>query len=405
MAGWPARLGVPVEIREDGRFVCSIAAFKRWAKGRRELRMEWFYRDMRRRTGLLMEGDAPEGGQWNFDQDNRKPARAGLTFHKPIQVAPDAVTQDVLRLVNRCFVDHFGDLEPFWFAVTRADAERARDWFLDHALPRFGDYQDAMLKGERFLFHSILSPYINLGLLDPLDICRRVEARYRAGLAPLNAAEGFIRQIIGWREYVRGIYWLMADEGDYARWNTLTATRPLPAFYWTGDTAMACLREAVTQTREEAYAHHIQRLMITGNFALIAGLDPHAVHEWYLSVYADAYEWVEAPNTIGMSLHADGGVLASKPYAASANYIRKMSNYCDGCRYDAAMRTGPNACPFNFLYWDFIDRHAERFAKNPRMAFPVKTLSRFSAAEREAIRREAKTFLDGLEPADPGWTR
>jgi deoxyribodipyrimidine photolyase-related protein len=288
--------------------------------------------------------------------------------------------------------------------VTRPDAERARDWFLTHALARFGDYQDAMLKGEKFLFHSLLSPYINLGLLDPLDVCRRVEARYRAGLVPLNAAEGFIRQIIGWREYVRGIYWLMAEEGDYTRRNALNANRPLPAFYWTGETGLDCIAAVVSQTREEAYAHHIQRLMITGNFALIAGLDPHAVHEWYLSVYADAYEWVEAPNTIGMSLHADGGVLASKPYAASANYIRKMSNYCEGCRYDPGKRTGERACPFNFLYWDFIDRHAERFAKNPRMAFPVKTLERLGEVERAAIRRETKTFLEGLAPAEKGWT-
>ena len=404
MSGWEADLGVPVEIRADSRFLCSIADFRRWADGRRELRLEWFYRDMRRKTGLLMDGDAPEGGQWNYDHDNRKPPKAGTRVPRPPVFAPNPATREVLDLVARRFAGHFGRLEPFGFAVTRADAERARDWFLAHALPRFGDWQDAMVQGEPFLWHSLLSPYLNLGLLDPLDLCRRVEAEYRAGRAPLNAAEGFIRQVIGWREYVRGVYWLMTEKGDYTRLNALDARQPLPAFYWTGDTTMACLSEVVGQTRDHAYAHHIQRLMITGNFALIAGVDPHAVHEWYLSVYADAYEWVEAPNTIGMSLFADGGVLASKPYAASANYIRKMSNYCDGCRYDPGERTGARACPFNFLYWDFIARHESRFAANPRMAFPVKAWRRFSAGEQAAIRAEAKAFLDTLAPADASWT-
>jgi deoxyribodipyrimidine photolyase-related protein len=210
--------------------------------------------------------------------------------------------------------------------------------------------------------------------------------------------------VIGWREYVRGVYWLMSEKGDFTRLNTLEANVPLPAFYWTGETEMACIAEVVGQTRDHAYAHHIQRLMITGNFALIAGIDPHAVHAWYLSVYADAYEWVEAPNTIGMSLFADGGVLASKPYAASANYIRRMSNYCDGCRYDPGKRTGERACPFNFLYWDFIARHETRFGGNPRMAFPVKTWRRFSADEQAAIRKEAASFLERLVPADGSWT-
>ncbi|MDX2238410.1 MAG: cryptochrome/photolyase family protein, partial [Hyphomonadaceae bacterium] len=290
--------------------------------------------------------------------------------------------------------DHFGDLRPFWFGVTRADAEAARDHFMRAALPRFGDFQDAMLLGEKFLYHSVLSMYLNVGLLDPLDLCRRAETAYRTGAAPLNAVEGFVRQIIGWREYVRGIYF---REGEtYTRSNALEAHRPLPEFYWSGETDMACVRACVTQTREEAYAHHIQRLMVTGNFALLAGVDPHAVHEWYLAVYADAFEWVEAPNTIGMALYADGGALASKPYAASGAYIDRMSDYCRGCAYDAKAKTGPGACPFNALYWDFIARHRTRFAGNPRMANIVRTWDKLGAARQDELRAAAAAFLADL---------
>jgi deoxyribodipyrimidine photolyase-related protein len=298
--------------------------------------------------------------------------------------------------VAKRFANHFGDLEPFWFAVTRADAEKQLKHFLKTGLAQFGDYQDAMLLSEPFLYHSILSLYINCGLLDPLDVCRRVEKEYRAGRAPLNAAEGFIRQIIGWREFVRGIYWLKMP--DYVDGNFLGHTRPLPDFYWTGDTDMACLRAAVGQTKTEAYAHHIQRLMVTGNFALIAGLDPKQVHEWYLAVYADAYEWVELPNTLGMSQFADGGLLGSKPYAASGNYINKMSDYCGSCRYDVKKRTGQGACPFNALYWDFLDRNADQLAGNPRMAQMYATWRKFSKTDQDAVRQDAHAFLDRLTP-------
>ena len=395
MDGWSKRFGLPVDILPDSRFICSTAEFTAWATDRKQLRMEYFYRDMRRKTGLLMDGDAPAGGAWNFDRDNRKPAKTDLFMPVPHAVAPDAITREVLALVAARFGDHFGDLEPFGFAVTRAEAEAAFDHFVATALSRFGDYQDAMLRGERFLYHSVVSMYLNCGLLDPLDLCRKVDAAYRSGAVPLNAAEGFIRQIIGWREYVRGIYWLKMP--GYAQSNALGHDRPLPDFYWTGETKMACVAAAVTQTRQDAYAHHIQRLMVTGNFAMLAGVSPQAVHEWYLIVYADAYEWVELPNTIGMSQFADGGLLGSKPYAASGAYINRMSDYCGGCAYDVKARTESGACPFNALYWHFIGRNAARFRSTPRMGQIVKTYEKFDAEERRRITDSADAFLATLE--------
>ena len=393
-ASWAERFALPVDIRPDERFLCPTADFARWAAGRRQLRMEYFYREMRRRTGLLMDGDEPAGGCWNFDAENRKPAKADLFMPRPPVFEPDGVTQEVLALVGARFGDHFGDLAPFAFAVTRADAEAAFEAFVDKALPKFGDYQDAMLTGEPFLYHAVIALHLNCGLLDPLSVCRRVEIEWRAGRVPLNAAEGFIRQIIGWREYVRGLYWLKMP--GYEHSNFLGHTRRLPDFYWTGETSMACVRAAVGQTREHAYAHHIQRLMITGNFALLAGIDPHALHEWYLTVYADAYEWVELPNTVGMSQFADGGLLASKPYAASGAYINRMSDYCGGCRHDVKQRTGPKACPFNALYWDFISRHRTKIGNNPRMAQMVRTYDKFPADERQRIADSAAAFLASL---------
>jgi deoxyribodipyrimidine photolyase-related protein len=394
MDSWEERFGLPVIILEDDRFVCSREDFNRWADGRKQLRMEYFYREMRQRTGLLMEGDKPAGGRWNFDSENRKPASGDLFIPRPFSAEPDAITRDVLDLVEARFPDGFGDLRPFRFAVTRADAEKALDHFIATALKDFGDFQDAMLKGEAFLYHSVLSAYLNAGLLDPLEVCRRAETAWQEGEAPLNAVEGFIRQIIGWREYVRGIYW--REGPDYVRRNALEATRPLPDFYWSGDTDMACLAAAIGQTRREAYAHHIQRLMVTGTFALIAGIDPHALHEWYLAVYIDAFEWVEAPNTIGMSQFADGGLLGSKPYAASGAYIDRMSDYCASCRYDVKDKTGPKSCPFNSLYWDFLDRNAGRLRGNPRLGPVYKNWDRMDETKRQACRDRAEAVLKGL---------
>ncbi len=395
MQSWPDSLGLAVTILKDDRFICSTEAFARWARGRKQLRMEHFYREMRRRTGLLMNAEAPEGGRWNYDQDNRRRAPPNAHMPRPYRVEPDAITEQVIALVEERFPDHFGDLKPFWFAVTRQGAEAAREHFVSCALPWFGTFQDAMLEGEPFLYHSVLSLYINCGLLDPLDVCRRVEAAYRAGRVPLNAAEGFIRQIIGWREFVRGIYWLHMPA--YRSRNFFGHARALPSFYWTAETRMACLRAAISQTKEHAYAHHIQRLMVTGNFALLAGIAPEAVHEWYLTVYVDAYEWVELPNTLGMSQFGDGGLLASKPYVASGAYIKRMSNYCEKCCYDPRSRTDDGACPFNALYWDFLARHRAKLERNPRMAQMYRTLDRFASSEKAAIGARATELLSSTE--------
>lgn len=386
--------GIELTMMEDDRFICSHAEFRDWAEGRKQLRMEFFYREMRRKTGLLMSGNKPEGGRWNFDAENRKPARSDLFMPRPLSVEPDALTEEVLALVENKFAENFGKLRPFRLAVTAEGAHEAMECFVEQALPRFGDYQDAMLEGEPFLYHSVLAQYINAGLLNPLAVCRRVERAYYDGHAPLNAVEGFIRQIIGWREYVRGIYWLKMP--GYTSENFLEAKRSLPEFYWTGETDMACMAAAIMQTRDEAYAHHIQRLMVTGNFALLAGIDPHAIHIWYLAVYADAYEWVEAPNVIGMSQFADGGLLGSKPYAASGNYINKMSNHCGTCRYDVKQKTGGDACPFNSLYWDFLIRNKGKLRGNPRLAQIYRTWDRMGNDKKRAYLDSARAILNAL---------
>jgi len=385
-------LAAGVELLADDRFLCDLDWFRRWAAGRKQLRMEFFYREMRRATGLLMAGKAPAGGEWNFDAANRKRLPSGVTPPSPRRFPPDAMTQEVLALVATRFPDGFGSLDGFAWPVTPEQAEMALADFIAHRLPSFGDYQDAMASGQPFLFHSLLSTSLNLGLLSPAVCCAAAEHAWREGRAPLNAVEGFIRQILGWREYVRGLYWLRMP--DYAATNALGATRPLPAFYWSGETPMACLASAIRQTRDHAYAHHIQRLMVTGNFALLAGLDPVAVNAWYLAVYADAFEWVELPNTHGMALFADGGVMASKPYAASGAYINRMSDHCRDCAYDVRESLGPKACPFNALYWDFIARHAARFRDNPRMAMPLRNLERMDPARLSAVRAQAAAFLD-----------
>jgi deoxyribodipyrimidine photolyase-related protein len=397
MRHWSARFDVPVSIIEDDRFLCSHARFKAWASGRRTLRMEHFYREMRRDTGLLFTTEGtPEGGQWNFDADNRRRYDGGRPLPPPHAFEPDAITQEVLALVGERFPARFGSLAAFDWPVTHRDAEEALEAFLLHALPGFGDYQDAMLAGEPLLFHSRLSAALNIGLLEPLAVCRAAESAWRAGRAPLNAVEGFIRQIIGWREFIRGVYWLCMPE--YRTRNALGARRRLPDFYWGAPTSMRCVAEVVGETRRGAYAHHIQRLMVTGNFALLAGIRPEEVSEWYLAVYADAIEWVELPNVLGMALHADGGFLASKPYCASGAYIDRMSDYCRGCSHDRRKRSGDSACPFNVLYWDFLMRHEGRLGRNPRMAMSYRTLACIPADERAAIRASAQTFLDAVAP-------
>lgn len=386
---------IPVRQLPDRRFITLPGMFEAWADGRKQLRMEYFYRDMRRLTGLLMEGEEPAGGQWNHDHDNRKPPPSRIAYPGPLRFEPDTVVKEVLDLVEARFSGGFGDLHPFWFATDRTQALAHFDHWLCGGLSGFGDMQDAMMAGNGFLNHAVIGLYLNAGLLDPLEVCRAVDAEWRAGRVAINAAEGFVRQIIGWREYIRGIYF---HEGpDYMRRNALGHARRLPAFFWGAATGMACVSATVRQTREEAYAHHIQRLMITGNFALLAGIDPFEVHEWYLAVYADAYEWVEAPNVIGMSQFADGGVVASKPYVSSGAYIDRMSDYCRACSYDVKVKTGQRACPFNFLYWDFVARHADRFHNNPRMGQIVRSWEKMEEGRQTEIRSSAADWLGQMD--------
>ncbi len=393
-----AALGdMPIKTHQlpDDRFIASHQEFDDWADGRKQLRMEYFYREMRRKTGLLMDGDQPEGGKWNYDHDNRKPAPDQVDYGGPMQFSPDDVVEDVLDLIQGRFSDNFGALRSFWFATDTGQARQHLAHWIKGGLPKFGDFQDAMLNDHRFLYHAVIGLYLNAGLLDPLEVCQRAEQAYRDGDAPLNAVEGFIRQIIGWREYVRGIYF--REGPDYMTRNALGHDRKLPAMYWGAATKMNCIAKSVQQTQEEAYAHHIQRLMVTGNFALLAGVDPAEVHEWYLAVYADAFEWVEAPNVIGMSQFADDGVIASKPYISSGNYIRKMSDYCGACTYDVNDRTGRDACPFNLLFWHFLDRHKERFARNPRMGNMYRVWEGMDSETQKTILKEADEWLIQLD--------
>lgn len=383
------KLAVPLVVRVDRHFYSTLEQFNAHAAERKQLRLEFFYRELRKRTGVLMADGDPVGGVWNFDADNRGRFGKGGpgAVRPPVRFMPDAITKEVLTLVDEQFTDHPGSLQHFDWPVTPELAERALADFVEHRLPLFGQYQDAMWTAEPYLYHARLSAAMNLKLLNPRAVVEAAEAAYHVGHAPLPAVEGFVRQILGWREYVRGIYWRLMPE--YLTRNALNATAPLPAFYWTADTDMNCLRQAIGQTLEYGYAHHIQRLMVTGLFALLLGVEPKQVHEWYLAVYVDAVEWVEVPNVVGMSQFADGGVMASKPYIASGKYVQRMSNYCTGCRYNPAQSTGEDACPFTTLYWDFVLRHETMLAANPRTVMQVKNLTRLKADEKVAIRAAA----------------
>ena len=388
--------GIPLEIRRDSHFFSSREEFAEHARGRKQLRLEYFYRPLREKFGVLMEDGEPAGGQWNFDAENRGafPKGGPGKLPAPMRFTPDKTTGAVIDLVNARFASHPGSLDDFDWPVTPADARAALDDFLAHRLANFGRYQDAIWTGEPWLYHARLSQALNMKLLDPRDVVAGAERAWRAGQAPLEATEGFIRQVLGWREYVRGIYWQFMPE--YETRNTLDADRPLPNFYWTATTEMNCLKDALSQTLRYGYAHHIQRLMVTGLFAMLAGVRPQDVHRWYLAVYVDAVEWVELPNTLGMSQFADGGVMASKPYCATGAYIDRMSNACKGCRFKPKVATGPDACPFTTLYWDFLARHEKLLKKNQRMAMQLKNLARKDPAELRTIRRQAESFRDGL---------
>ncbi len=382
--------GVAWRLLEDRHFLTTNKELAEFAAGRKQIRLEHFYRGLRRQLSILMDGDQPAGGQWNYDKQNRgdfgKSGPQGI--RAPKSFAPDEKTAEVLDLVRRKFAGHPGGLQNFDWPVTPTQANAALKDFIVYRLPSFGRYQDAMWVGEPFLHHSRLSTAMNLKLLDPRDVIEAAAKAYRDGLAPIESVEGFVRQVLGWREYVRGIYWWKMPE--YANSNALDASARLPNFYWTAETDMACLRETISQTLEYGYAHHIQRLMVTGLFALLLGVKPRAIHEWYLAIYVDAVEWVELPNVIGMSQFADGGLMASKPYVASGKYIQRMSNYCDGCRYNPAKASGEEACPFTTLYWDFLMRHEKLLGANSRMQLQLRNLVRIEPTEKRGIRQRAR---------------
>lgn len=403
--------GVALRLLDDAHFICSRADFARWAgKYRGGLRMEYFYREMRRQHRVLIDAEAtkpdqPEGGQWNYDVDNRKgyPKAGPGLIPLPEAFAPDALTRAVFAEVERRFPDHPGSLAHFAWPVTRAEALAALRTFIDHRLVGFGDHQDAMWSATPFGWHSLLASSLNLHLLDPREVIAAAEQAYREGRAPLAGVEGFIRQILGWREFIRGVYWL--DMPGMAEANHFNHQRPLPRWFWTGETKMACARDAIEQTLQHGYAHHIQRLMVTGLFGLIAEIDPKQVAAWYLAVYVDAVEWAELPNVAGMALYADGGRFTSKPYVASGAYIQRMSNHCDRCTYapDAKSaqgtdkKAGKPLCPYTVLYWNFLDRHEAALAANPRTALMARNVSRMTAAQRERIRADATRVLDNLD--------
>ncbi len=381
---WARQSACTINWVEDDRYLCSINAFKAWASGRKQLRMEHFYRQMRRQHGLLLDASGgPEGDKWNYDQENRAGWRGKDSIPQRPDIPQDAITKAVFAEVETAFPDNPGDLSQFNFAVTAGGATAQLDFFIDHCLPLFGRYQDAMAEESPWLYHSLISMYLNIGLLDPLDICQRAEKAWREDKCELSAAEGFIRQILGWREYVRGIYWM--NMPGYDKLNELAAHEPLPQWFWTAETDMQCLHKALQQSLDLGYAHHIQRLMVIGNFALLAGLNVQEVCDWYLAVYVDAFEWVELPNTLGMALHADGGLMASKPYAASGKYIKRQGDHCNSCRYKPDKVTGNDACPYNSLYWRFIARHQQQFESNPRMRLTLTNWQRKSADQQRAI--------------------
>lgn len=393
---WQQQTTLGVTVREDRRFLCDESLFRQWAGGRKQLRMEYFYQMMRQKYKLLMDDkQKPIGGRWNYDSENRDGFKQALQPPLRRHFIHDDITKAVIDLVKSVFSGYFGDIDGFDYAVTRDEAWICFADFIKHYLPFFGQHQDVMQVEGVFLYHSVISMYLNIGLLDPLKVCQQAEAAYFSGHAPLFAVEGFIRQVLGWREYVRGIYFLKMP--GYQDLNYFQATSPLPALYWGKSTQMNCLKQVVGMTKRYAYSHHIQRLMITGNFALLAGIAPKEVCAWYLAVYLDAFEWVELPNTLGMALFGDGGVMASKPYAASARYIDKMSNFCSSCVFKPKDLLGDMACPFNSLYWHFIAKHELLLQKNPRMAYMIASWRRFSEDKKEAILAKAKFYLSRLD--------
>lgn len=385
-------------ILEDTRFLCSNKDFIQWAKDKKQLRMEYFYREMRKKHNILMDNGKPIGGKWNYDQENRKPLKSRAIIPKRSSFSHDEITTKVIALIDKRFSNHFGDIETFDFAVTRKQALIVLNKFIKERLINFGSFQDAMVEKDPWLYHSHISLYLNCGLLLPNECIQKALNAYHKYDIPLNSVEGFIRQILGWREYVRGIYWLKMP--NYKDENYLEAKKPLPDFFWTANTDMNCLRSCINDTKKNAYSNHIQRLMVLGNYCLLTGIDPEFVNEWYLVVYADAYEWVELPNVTGMILFADGGLLASKPYAASGAYINKMSDYCKNCKYNVKQKNGEDACPFNYLYWDFLIRNHDMLKSNQRMSLMLSKIKTMKQEKIDSIKNDTEVFFQKLDKGE-----
>jgi deoxyribodipyrimidine photolyase-related protein len=390
-------LKISLQWRDDTLFLCSTAEFRKWAGSSKSLRMEFFYRQMRQRHKVLMDGNEPVGGQWNFDAENRKSfGKAGpQNVPKPQFYKTDEITQQVIKVVNEKFKDHPGALDKFNWPVNREQALHALQDFIDHRLEQFGPHEDAMWTNLEFGWHSLLSSSLNLKLISPLEVVQAAEKAYHARGLEIASVEGFIRQILGWREFMRGVYFL--DMPQMALDNFYGHENALPKWYWTANTKMNCMRQSIQQTLDNGYSHHIQRLMITGMFGVTAQIKPQALCNWYLAVYVDAVEWVELPNTAGMALFANGGRFTSKPYVASGAYVKRMSNYCQGCAYNPETRSGKDACPVTTLYWNFLDAHEKEFAGNPRTALMVKNLQRMTDEERLAVRSRASEMLSDLD--------
>ena len=379
-------------VLKDTKFICSNEDFQSWSAGKKSLIQEFFYRWIRKKYSILMDGDKPIGGKWNLDKDNRKGASA-IKEEIPDRnnIKTDEVIVDVMVEVNEIFNDSFGDIDNFNWATTHDEAWEQMNWFYKVYFKNFGSYQDAMKSDEPFMFHSLLSAYLNAGLLDPMECVIEAEKLYSTENIPLNSVEGFIRQIIGWREFIRGIYW--SNMPHYKELNYFGNSRKLPEFFWSGNTDMHCIQQSVDSTRKYAYAHHIQRLMVTGNFAMLAGISPSQICDWYLAVYIDAYEWVELPNTLGMATFLDGGIVGSKPYAASGKYINRMSNYCSSCKHNPKNTLEDDSCPFNYLYWNFLIENSNLLSSNPRMKLVYNTLSKFDDGFKEKVKLKSKIFL------------
>ena len=391
------KLGIEIIIHSDPKFIASLSEFKLWAKDKKSLVQEFYYRWLRKKTNVLIDNEGnPEGNAWNFDKDNRQGiSKLKDTPTKPLRFKSNNLTIDCLYECSEIFPNAFGRIDGFNWGVTHMDALAALDHFIEFNLGNYGAFQDAIDQDNPFLFHSLLSPYLNIGLLDPMAAIKSAEQAYLSNKAPLNSVEGFVRQILGWREFIRGIYWKFMPE--YKNLNFFENKSKLPSFYWDAKTKMQCMAAAITSTIEYSYSHHIQRLMVTGNFALLAGINPKEVHEWYLGVYIDAFEWVELPNTLGMSLYADGGIVGSKPYCASGQYIKRMSDSCKDCHYNVNETIGEKACPFNFLYWDFLARNKKTFDHNPRMKLVINNLQKKSDSFLAAIQQQSKIFLTEIK--------